>query len=66
MRIQVNGEAREVEDGLTLEALVARLASDPRRVATLVNEDVVPAARRAARVLQPGDAVELLGFAGGG
>lgn len=40
--VSVNGEAREVPGGLTLDRLVATLSKAPAGVAAAVNEIVVP------------------------
>ena len=66
MRLIVNGEPREIERGNTVSALLDELGIDPRRVAVLLNDDVVPAECRAATPLQADDRVEVLTFAGGG
>jgi sulfur carrier protein len=66
MQVQVNGEAMERPDGETLAALLAALGASSGRVAVMLNDDVIPAAERAARRLAAGDRVEILAFAGGG
>jgi sulfur carrier protein len=66
MQLHVNGEAVERPDGETLTALVVALGADKGRVATMVNDDVVPATARANRRLAAGDRIEILTFAGGG
>lgn len=66
MRLLVNGEAVEQQGPLTLQQLVDALRPGGGRVATLVNDAVVPAAARASRLLADGDRIELLTFAGGG
>jgi sulfur carrier protein len=52
--VYLNGEARPWQPGLTLLAL---LADDTRRVATALNGEFVPQARREQTLLQPGDQV---------
>ncbi len=66
MRLVVNGEPHEVEPGSTLSALLDELGVEPRRVAVLLNDEVVAAEARAAIPLQADDRVEVLTFAGGG
>jgi sulfur carrier protein len=66
MQLHVNGEVMERPDGEILAALVTALGAEAGRVATLVNDDVVPATARAARRLVAGDRIEILTFAGGG
>ncbi|MEV6107599.1 sulfur carrier protein ThiS [Streptomyces sp. NPDC051940] len=64
--IRVNGEPRELPDGLTLDALVATLTTAPTGVAAAVNETVVPRGRWAATPLGDGDRVEVLTAVQGG
>ncbi len=65
MRIEVNGEARDVE-APTLELLLGELGLADRLVATAVNQSFVRAKDRAERALQPGDAVEIVSPRQGG
>ncbi len=66
MRIQVNGEPREVPEGTTVTALLGLLAVKAERVAVEVNAEVVKKARHAEKRLSAGDAVEIVTFVGGG
>lgn len=66
MRISVNGEARDVADGITVAALLAMLGVDAARVAVLAGAEAVPRGDYAARVLRDGETVDVLTFAGGG
>lgn len=66
MNVTVNGEDRDVADGTNLTDLLRDASIDPEQTATLVNDELVPAAHRESFVLQPGSRVELLTFAGGG
>jgi sulfur carrier protein len=66
MRVHVNGEEREVNDGLTLAALLDTLGVERMRVAVEVNEEIVRRARHAELSLKAGDRVEIVTFVGGG
>jgi len=66
MELLVNGETLERPEGETPAGLLVALGADAGRVAVLVNDEVVPQARRAAAALHAGDRVEVLTFAGGG
>ena len=65
MNVRVNGELREVPEGETLRALVARFNMVPEKVAIELN-------RRLARAdkydlpLKEGDELEIVTFVGGG
>ena len=66
MRLIINGETIERPGPCSLEALMRELKLKAERVATVVNDDVVPSGLRAARQVQEGDRIEILTFAGGG
>lgn len=66
MKIVVNGEAREVDDGATVEQLVAALGIDRRSVAVEKNREIVPRSQHATTPLADGDRVEIVTMVGGG
>ena len=66
MQIELNGEAREVDEGLTVAGLLERLGPKGVQVAVEVNAQVVRRAEHATHVLSAGDRVELVTFVGGG
>jgi sulfur carrier protein len=66
MRIVVNGEAREVANGMTVRALIESLAPKGAACAAEVNQDLVPRREQAGRVLKEGDRVEIVTLVGGG
>jgi sulfur carrier protein len=66
MQITVNGQAREVDDGSTVAALLETLGLDPRQLAVERNLELVPRAEHAATLLGAGDRVEVVTLVGGG
>lgn len=66
MKLYVNGERLQYPEATTLPALLEKVGADPKRVAVVVNDSVVPAAKRAQVRLSDGDRIEILAFAGGG
>lgn len=66
VRIQVNGEAREVEENISLPKLVASLDLKAEQVAIELNQNVVRRAQWASTMLQTDDKVEIVHFVGGG
>jgi thiamine biosynthesis protein ThiS len=66
MKISLNGDPYEVAGPLTLNALLARLNIDPRRVAVEHNLNVVKRASYDSTQIQDGDQVEIVNFVGGG
>ena len=66
MRVQVNGEPRDVERGATVTALLAALGLGDRPVAVERNAAIVPRAEHTSTVLEEDDRLELVQFVGGG
>jgi sulfur carrier protein len=66
MRVQVNGESRELPEGTTVAQLVADLNLSGQRLAIEVNEELVPRSTHAERRLADGDQVEVVHAIGGG
>ncbi|HXZ28155.1 MAG TPA: sulfur carrier protein ThiS [Terriglobales bacterium] len=66
MRIHLNGEEREVAEGLSLAALIAQLGMKADRVAAELNREIVPRERWAQTALHDGDRLEVVHFVGGG
>ncbi len=66
MDIRVNGQSRQLEDGLTVAGLLEVLRLHPLRVAVERNQRIVRRAGFADTVLLPGDAVEIVTLVGGG
>jgi thiazole synthase len=64
--IVLNGERRELRDGLSLAGLIAELGVRPEHVAVERNRELVPRARHAATALSEGDQVEVVTLVGGG
>ena len=65
MRIQVNGELREVA-AATVLALVEELGLDVRKVAVERNLEIVPRSLHATTAIADGDRIEVVQFVGGG
>lgn len=66
MQIQVNGEPREVETGMTVDRLLAELQMQPRYLAVERNFELVPRRQHAECVLHDGDELEIVTLVGGG
>ena len=64
--MKINGDLREVPEGLTIRALLDSLGLGAERVAVEVNTEVVRRARHAEHHLSDGDEVEIVTFVGGG
>jgi sulfur carrier protein len=66
MRVEINGEPREIEPGSTVLTLLTSLGLGGRPVAVERNRAIVPRAEHAATLLADGDQLELVQFVGGG
>lgn len=66
MKVQVNGEAKEVPEGTTVRRLVELLGLADGPVAVEKNGDIVRRAQHVSDVLAEGDVVEIVHFVGGG
>ena len=66
MRIQINGEDREVEENISLPQLIAVLSLKAEQIAIELNHNVVRRAQWENTLLKVGDRVEIVHFVGGG
>ncbi|HEV2232827.1 MAG TPA: sulfur carrier protein ThiS [Terriglobia bacterium] len=64
--IHVNGEKKEIPEGLKLTALLEWLRLPGDRVAVEHNLEIVPRNRWHATAVQDGDRLEVVHFVGGG
>lgn len=66
MRIQVNGERRDVPDNISLPEFITILSLPAERIAIEVNQKVMRRSDWQATTLKEGDQVEIVHFVGGG
>jgi sulfur carrier protein len=66
LKVTLNGEEQQVNDGTTVLALLEQAGIDRRRIAVEVNRTVVRKATHAEHVLNEGDRVEIVTMVGGG
>jgi len=66
IRIHVNGERREVADGLSVAGLLRQLGLDGRTVVVELNRQIIRRTEIEQMVLERGDRIELVHFVGGG
>jgi thiamine biosynthesis protein ThiS len=62
----LNGERREVADGITLSQLITNLSLPPERIAVELNQSVVRRVDWPKLALQENDRLEIVHFVGGG
>ena len=66
MRILINGESKELDDGVSLADLIKLLELPPQRVAVELNREVVRRTNWDSTILKDDDRVEIVHFVGGG
>lgn len=66
MLVRINGEPRELREGLTLGELITELQLPAERLAVERNRAVVRRAHWAETLVTDGDQIEIVHFVGGG
>ncbi len=66
MKLQINGEARELEEPMTIAQLIEHLKLDGRQVAVERNRELVRKTDFGDIELLDGDELEIVTFVGGG
>ncbi len=66
LTIEINGEKRQVEPGLTVAELLEQVGVTGRRVAVERNREIVPRAAWDSTELAAGDSFEIIELVGGG
>ena len=66
MTLYINGQAREVAEGLSVLGLVQELGFKADRLAIELNREIVPRAQWEATQLKDSDKLEIVHFVGGG
>ena len=66
MRIQLNGNERDVEQGTTIAQLIDTITKDRSRVAVERNRAIAPRTTWDEAVVEEGDEIEVVTLVGGG
>lgn len=66
IRVQVNGEPRDVPGGLSVQGLLEHLSLQPRMIVVEHNGDILRRERFPDTAVASGDSLELVHFVGGG
>jgi sulfur carrier protein len=66
MQVTVNGASKDVPQGLSVRGLLDHLALTSGPVAVEINRAIVPRAKHGERIVNEGDAIEIVHFVGGG
>lgn len=66
MKIMVNGQRRQVDENISIEALLQALNLDPHQVVIELNRQILTREDSAKKNLQADDQLEIIHFVGGG
>lgn len=66
IKVRINGEPRDIPDGLTVTALLEHLGMAGDRIAIERNLDILPRTNWKSTEVQPDDSYEIVHFVGGG
>jgi thiamine biosynthesis protein ThiS len=66
MRLHINGDEKQLADGLSLADLITQLGMKPDRLAVELNREIVARAQWTETLLHDGDKLEIVHFVGGG
>jgi sulfur carrier protein len=66
MQVTINGQPREVPEGLTVQTLVAHLGLTEGPGAVEINQEIVTRSRHHEHRVLQGDVIEIVHFVGGG
>jgi sulfur carrier protein len=66
MKVRVNGENREIGNGISVAQLLEQLQLRPGRVVIELNRDIVSREKHSSTLLKEGDVLEIVHFVGGG
>jgi thiamine biosynthesis protein ThiS len=66
LQVEINGEKRDIAQGLMLKELIEQLSLAPERLAIELNRKVVRRADWPITPLSEGDHIEIVHFVGGG
>lgn len=66
MKVRINGDQREIPEGLTVTSLLDHLGMARDRIAIERNLDILPRASWQTTAIQPNDTFEIVHFVGGG
>ncbi|EKU48607.1 sulfur carrier protein ThiS [Staphylococcus massiliensis] len=66
MKVQVNGETHEFQEGTTISDIIDHFNIESKRMAVELNEQVIKRSEWSERKIEPNDKLELLEFVGGG
>ena len=66
MKVQINGEVRNIEEGTTLAELITELGLPGRRIAVERNREVARRSSWDETIVSANDRIEIVHFVGGG
>lgn len=66
MKIILNGEETEIDNGFSVKNLLEKFALEPKKIAVEKNLEIVPRSQFDSSLINEGDRIEIIHFIGGG
>ena len=66
MKITVNGEMKEIKDGISVTSLLEAIGMPALGIAVELNREIVPKSQHGSTVLKEDDSLEIVKMVGGG
>ena len=66
MKVAINGETKELPDGISLNEMIEMLSLPPRMMAIEINQQVIRKQDWEGTRIDEGDKIEIVHFVGGG
>jgi thiazole synthase len=66
LQIRLNGDPRDVPNGVSIASMLRELGLDPTKVAVERNREIVPRSTFGETAVEDGDVFEIVHFVGGG
>ena len=66
MIVSLNGEEKDLDEGIKLAELIDQLELTGRRLAVEINQEIVPKSQHSSYEIKAGDTIEIVHAIGGG
>lgn len=66
MNISLNGDAKDIEEGIYLNQLIENMGLTGKRLAVEINREIIPKSQHAEYEIKQGDVIEIVHAIGGG
>lgn len=66
MEVKINGDLKEVREGMSISNLLTEMNMPPIGIAVELNREIIPRSSHESTVLKEGDVLEIVKMVGGG